>query len=134
MRLADESSGSSDRAVDLAVDQAGARGDWADQTRRILTRDLLLRAHHAQPMECHALQFRALHLNLPLIGDLAEGLGLEPAERSAVEPDALDALLQALWFFDPSGDEDFADFAVPFVEHEIVVHLRRRAFPAAVRG
>jgi hypothetical protein len=112
MRLAEHSSG---RPV--------AEADWAEQTRRVLTRDLLLRAAGAQPAESHALQFRALHLNLPLISDIADGLGIGEDRRSAVEHDALDGLARAMRSFDPHGEEDFADFAVPFIEQEIARHL-----------
>ena len=100
-----------------------AEGDWADQTRRVLTRDLLLRAARAQPAESHALQFRALHLNLPLVGEVAEGLGLTEERRLTVEHAALDGLLQAMRLFDPFGADEFADFAIPFVEQRIVSQL-----------
>ena len=46
------------RIVEHAAGSTVAEGDWADQTRRVLTRDLLLRAHRAQPTEGQALQFR----------------------------------------------------------------------------
>jgi hypothetical protein len=100
---------------------------WADQTRRVLTRDLLLRAVHARPAECHALQFRALHLNLPLVGEVADRLGLTEAQRHAVEPAALDGLVEAIRAFDPDGTEEFADFAVTFVERQVLAHLPRPA-------
>jgi DNA-directed RNA polymerase specialized sigma subunit len=90
----------------------------------VLTRDLLLRAHLAQPTEGQALQFRALHLNLPLVREIADALGLDDAGRATVEHEALGGLVQALGAFDAEGDEDFADFAAPFVEREIVHTLR----------
>ena len=107
------------RIAEHATGSSVAEGDWADQTRRVLTRDLLLRAHHAHPAESQALQFRALHLNLPLVREIADGLGLDEADRAAVEHDALDGLVQALGAFDAYGDQHFADFAAPFVEREI---------------
>ena len=107
------------RIVEHAAGSTVAEGDWADQTRRVLTRDLLLRAHVAQPAEGQALQFRALHLNLPLVREIADGFGLDAADRAAVEHDALDGLVQALRAFDAYGDEEFADFAGPFIEREI---------------
>jgi hypothetical protein len=111
------------RIAEQSPARRAAEGDWADQTRRVLTRDLLLRAAHAQPAESHALQFRALHLNLPLVGEVAEGLGLSEGSRLSVEHAALDGLLHAMHVFDPHGADDFADFALPFVEQRIVSAL-----------
>lgn len=96
---------------------------WADQTRRVLTRDLLLRAARAQPAEKHALLFRAVHLNLPLIGEVADGLRLTTVERGRCEHPALEALAQAVRSFDPYGDEEFADYASVVVEREVAAHL-----------
>lgn len=107
------------RIVESAAGSSGADGDWADRTRRVLTRDLLLRAHLGQPTEGQALHFRALHLNLPLVREIADGLGLSQPERVAAEPHALDGLVEALGAFDPCGTVEFADFAAPFVEREI---------------
>jgi DNA-directed RNA polymerase specialized sigma subunit len=101
--------------------------DWADRTRRVLTRDLLRRAHRAQPTEGQALQFRALHLNLPLVGEAAEAVGLSRSDRGPVEHAAMDGLVEALRVFDPDGELDFADFAGPFVEREIRYSLQLRA-------
>jgi len=114
------------RTADHSFGQAAAEGDWADQTRRMLTRDLLLRAHVAQPTEGHALEFRAMHLNLPLVREIADRLGLDDSDRAAVEHDAMDGLVVALRAFDPRGPEDFADYASPFVEAEIrrALHVR----------
>ena len=39
------------RIADHAIQQTTAPADWADRTRRVLTRDLLIRARHAQPTE-----------------------------------------------------------------------------------
>lgn len=103
--------------------------DWATQTRRVLTRDLLQRAAHAQPGESRALQFRALHLNLPLVGEVADRLGLKGPERGRVEHAALDGLAQAIRDFDPSGPDDFAEVAASRIEREIVA--RRRPAPTA---
>ena len=97
--------------------------DWADQTRRILTRDLLARAAHAQPGEARALEFRALHLNLPLISEVSDRLGLTESRRGALEHHALEGLHEAVRLFDPFGHADFPEFAGPFVEHRIRAHL-----------
>ena len=96
--------------------------DWATQTRRVLTRDLLLRAARAQPGESRALQFRALHLNLPLVGEVADRLGLTAPERRRVEHAALDALAQALRDFDPTGSDEFAGMAARAVERAMLDH------------
>ncbi|HEY3528546.1 MAG TPA: hypothetical protein VGK78_05305 [Nocardioides sp.] len=97
--------------------------DWADQTRRILTRDLLTRAAHAQPGEARALEFRALHLNLPLIGEVADRLALTDSRRRGLEHHALEGLHEAIHLFDPFGRADFPEFARPFVERRIRTHL-----------
>lgn len=106
---------------------------WAEQTRRMLTRDLIVRARHSPVGEGRALQFRALHLNLPLVGGIADDLELSPQEREAVEPAALDALFWAVRRYDPWGDHDFATFAAPFVRARIIAELpvsrRRIAHP-----
>jgi DNA-directed RNA polymerase specialized sigma subunit len=102
---------------------------WAEQTRRMLTRDLIVRARHSPVGEGRALQFRALHLNLPLVARVADDLGLTAPEREAVEPAALDGLFQAVRRYDPWGDHDFATFATPFVRARMVEQLpisRRR--------
>ncbi|MFZ2014402.1 MAG: hypothetical protein WAV00_11310 [Nocardioides sp.] len=102
---------------------------WAEQTRRVLTRDLIVRARHSPVGEGRALQFRALHLNLPLVAEVADALELTATERKAVETAALDGLFQAVRRFDPWGDHDFATFAMPFVRAQMVTHLptsRRR--------
>ncbi len=111
------------RIAEQSPARRAPEGDWADQTRRVLTRDLLLRAARAQPGESQALQFRALHLNLPVVGEVAEGLGLPEAARLTVEHVALDGLVQAMRAFDPYGADDFMDFALPFVEQRIVSQL-----------
>ena len=102
---------------------------WAEQTRRMLTRDLIVRARHSPIGEGRALQFRALHLNLPLVAEVADALELTASEREAAEPAALDGLFQAVRRYDPWGDHDFATFATPFVRAQMVAHLptaRRR--------
>jgi DNA-directed RNA polymerase specialized sigma subunit len=102
---------------------------WAEQTRRMLTRDLIVRARHASPGEGRSLQFRALHLNLPLVGEVANSLGLTSREQEAVEHAALDGLYEAVRRYDPWGDHDFAAFATPYVRAQMVTHLptpRRR--------
>jgi hypothetical protein len=127
--------GAAHLADDWAEDGAD---DWATQTRRVLTRDLLLRAARAQPGESRALQFRALHLNLPLIGEVADRLGLTGLERTRIEHAALDGLAQALGVYDPCGTDDFVTVAVPMVEREIgrllpTPPVSRRRGPAARR-
>ena len=122
------------RIAEQSPARRAAEGDWADQTRRVLSRDLLLRAARAQPAESHALQFRALHLNLPLVGEVAEGLGLADATRLSVEHAALDGLLEAMRVFDPYGADDFADFALPFVEQRIISQLPTARPAARGRG
>jgi DNA-directed RNA polymerase specialized sigma subunit len=102
---------------------------WAEQTRRTLTRDLIVRARHSPVEEGRALQFRALHLNLPLVAEIAGDLELTAQERAAVEPAALDGLFWAVGRYDPWGHHDFATFAAPFVRARIVAELpvsRRR--------
>ncbi|HEY2879975.1 hypothetical protein [Nocardioides sp.] len=101
--------------------------DCADQTRRVLTHDLLLRASHACPGEARALEFRALHLNLPLIREVAEGLALTDHQRAAVEHDALDGLHEAVRRFDPYGDVDFTELAAACVEDQIRRHVPAEA-------
>jgi DNA-directed RNA polymerase specialized sigma subunit len=104
--------------------------DWATQTRRVLTRDLLLRAARAQPGERRALEFRALHLNLPLVGEVADRLALTDVERTRVEHAALEGLARALRAFDPAGPDEFAEVASRHVEQEI---LAQRALPRPSR-
>lgn len=103
----------------MQVSEQEATSDWATQTRRILTRDLLLRASLAQPGEARALEFRALHLNLPLVGEVCDRLGLAAADRSCLEHAALDGLARAIREFDASGPEEFADLASRLIEQEI---------------
>jgi hypothetical protein len=115
------------RAEGLRIGQVG--GDWAEQTRQVLTRDLLVRASLARRGESQALRFRALHLNLPLLAEAADRLGLSAAQRTRVEHAALEGLYEAVRVFDPLGDVDFATFATPFVEWQIRTHLRTRTLP-----
>ena len=116
MRMTEQAPGALD-----AVD--GDRGDWAAQTRRVLTRDLLLRAAHAQPGESRALQFRALHLNLPLAGEVSDRLGLAGTQRVRAEHAALDGLAQAIRDYDPLGADDFAVVAAALIERQVVAQL-----------
>ena len=104
------------------IDEAGA--DWAEQTRRVLTRDLLVRASVAGLAEGQALRFRALHLNLPLVVEVADRLGLTDAQRTRTEHAALEGLHEAVRLFDPYGEADFAVFAAAFVEWHTRTHLR----------
>ncbi|HET7431728.1 MAG TPA: hypothetical protein VFJ89_09505 [Nocardioides sp.] len=104
--------------------------DWAVQTRRVLTRDLLVRAAYAAPGEARALEFRALHLNLPLVGDVARRLGLGEAELALAEHDALDALCEAVRAFDPYGEREFTEVAEACVERRLTPYRRAgRALP-----
>jgi DNA-directed RNA polymerase specialized sigma subunit len=113
-------------AEPTAAVETDGDADWATQTRRVLTRDLLLRAAHAQPGESRALQFRALHLNLPLVGEVADRLALSAPERGRLEHAALDGLAQAIREFDPTGPDEFADLASSLIERQVVA---RRAVP-----
>jgi hypothetical protein len=101
-------------------------------TRRVLTRDLLLRARAARPAERHALEFRTLHLNLPLIADVATRLGLDDAQRSAVEHHAIEGLLEAVRIAEPDGAESFAVTAGRLIEQRVVQHLPPAAGPERV--
>jgi DNA-directed RNA polymerase specialized sigma subunit len=113
-------------AEPTAAAETDGDADWATQTRRVLTRDLLLRAARAQPGESRALQFRALHLNLPLVGEVADRLALSAPERGRLEHAALDGLAQAIREFDPTGPDEFADLASSLIERQVVA---RRAVP-----
>jgi hypothetical protein len=97
-------------------------GDWAEQTRRVLTRDLLVRAAYAPPGEARALEFRALHLNLPLVAEVAGRLGLTGDQLNDAEHDAIDGLLEAVGAFDPYGEREFADVAASYVEQRLRRH------------
>ena len=114
MRMMEQAPGAHDAV------EGDDHGDWATQTRRVLTRDLLLRAAHAQPGESRALQFRALHLNLPLAAEVSDRLGLTGTERARVEHAALDGLAGAIRDYDPLGADDFAVVAEALIEREIV--------------
>jgi DNA-directed RNA polymerase specialized sigma subunit len=120
--------------VSVAEPPAAAEADhdavWATQTRRVLTRDLLLRAARSQPGEGRALQFRALHLNLPLVGEVADRLGLSAAERGRLEHAALDGLAEAIREFDPTGPDEFAGLAHSLIERQVVA---QRAVPRNAR-
>jgi hypothetical protein len=96
--------------------EASPTGDWAEQTRRVLTRDLLLRARRSSLGEARALEFRALHLNLPLIREVGDRLQLTGGRRAQAEHDGLEALLEAVRRYDPYGDRDFPESARPLVE------------------
>lgn len=96
--------------------------DWAEQTRRVLTRDLLVRAAYAAPGEARALEFRALHLNLPVIDEVAARLGLDERQLAEAEHDALDGLLEAVRGFDPYGEQEFTDLATTCVRRRLERH------------
>jgi DNA-directed RNA polymerase specialized sigma subunit len=125
-------------AEQSAAAEADPDADWARQTRRVLTRDLLLRASRAQPGESRALQFRALHLNLPLVGEVADRLALSAPERGRLEHAALDGLAQAIRDFDPTGPDEFADLACSLIERQVVAqrsvpHANARQLRQAIR-
>jgi hypothetical protein len=105
----------------------GVDVDWSERTQRVLTRDLLVRASRAGHGEGQALRFRALHLNLPLVAEVADRLGLTDTERARIEHAALDGLHEAVRSFDPYGEAGFADFAASLVEREIRTNLRTNA-------
>ena len=90
-----------------------------EQTRRMLTRDLLVRAAYAAPGEARALEFRALHLNLLLVDEVATRLALAEGDVLAAEHDALDGLLEAVRAFDPYGAAEFDEVAVPYLERRL---------------
>jgi DNA-directed RNA polymerase specialized sigma subunit len=116
--------------MDVMHRSEASTGDWADQTRRVLTRDLLLRAHRSSSGEARALEFRVLHLNLPLVRGAADDLGLTGARRARAERDGLEGLLEAVRQYDPYDDRDFAEVATPMVEHR----MRRHAADARPTG
>jgi hypothetical protein len=103
-------------------------GDWAEQTRRVLTRDLLVRAAYAPRGEARALEFRALHLNLPLVAEVAGLLGLTGEQLTDAEHAAIEGLLEAVGAFDPYGEREFADVAASYVEQ------RLRQYTGFLRG
>jgi hypothetical protein len=94
--------------------------DWAVQSRRVMTRDLLVRAAYAPHGEARALEFRALHLNLPVVAEVAGRLGLIGPRLLAAEQDAMDALLEAVRSFDPYGEVEFSDHAAAYVERRLL--------------
>ena len=99
----------------------------------VVTRDLLARASRSQPGEAESLQFRALHLNLSVVGETAERMGLSPDQRIAVEHHALEGLHQAVRRYNPYADGDFSAYAEELVEHEIRAHLPQATLRTAVR-
>jgi hypothetical protein len=106
------------------ADGTGVEVDRSELTRFVLTHDLLARASRASHGEGQALRFRALHLNLTVIGEVADRMGLTDAERERTEQAALDGLHEAVRSFDPYGEAGFADVATSLVERAIRRHLR----------
>jgi DNA-directed RNA polymerase specialized sigma subunit len=102
-------------------------GDWGEQTRRVMTRDLLIRASQVSHGEGRALQFRALHLNLPLVAEVAGRLGLTGPLVADAEHAGLEGLLDAVRRYDPYGDAEFTAFAAPYIEGRIRALLPVRA-------
>ena len=105
-------------------------GDWAEQTRRVQTRDLLVRAAYAPPGEAQVLELRALHLNLPLVAEAADRLGLTGEQLTEAEHVAMDGLLEAVRAFDPYGELEFADIAPSYVEQRLSAAARVGPRPA----
>jgi DNA-directed RNA polymerase specialized sigma subunit len=99
-------------------------GDWAEQTRRVQTRDLLVRAAYAPSGEAQVLELRALHLNLPLVAEAAGRLGLTGEQLTEAEHVAMDGLLEAVRAFDPYGEPEFADVAASYVEQRLAAAVR----------
>jgi DNA-directed RNA polymerase specialized sigma subunit len=93
--------------------------DWGQQTRGVLTRDLLVRASQVAHGEGRALQFRVLHLNLALVAEAAGRLGLAAPLSPDTEHVALEGLLDAVRSYDPWGEPEFATFAAPLIERRI---------------
>jgi len=122
MYVVEQTIASPARRAGVIEDEAGRSepGGWAEQTRRVLTRDLLVRAAYAPPGEARALEFRALHLNLPLVAEVAGRLGLTGDRLTEAEHLAMDGLLEAVHAYDPYGERDFADVATPYVEARLV--------------
>jgi len=96
---------------------------WGEQTRGVLTRDLLVRASQVTHGEGRALQFRVLHLNLALVAEAAGRLGLAGTLPADVEEAALEGLLDAVRGYDPYAEAEFAAFAAAFIEDRIMAHL-----------
>jgi hypothetical protein len=107
-------------------------GDATALSRRVLTRDLLVRARRGRPGERRALQFRALHLNLPIVSEVVDGLDLTGADRLRAEHHGLDGLHEAVAHYDPFGDGDFAELAASYVEHQVRTHLQPTPLVVAV--
>jgi hypothetical protein len=107
-------------------------GDVTELSRRVLTRDLLARAERGQPGERHALQFRALHLNLAIVSEVVDGLGLTGGDRLRAEHHGLDGLHEAVAHYDPCGDGDFAELAASYVERRVRAHLHPTPLVVAV--
>jgi hypothetical protein len=137
MHVVDEHSTPSVLRAGVATSVAGRTdpGDWADQTRRVLTRELLVRAAYAPPGAARALVFRALHINLPLVAEVADRMGLSGQRLTDAEPAAIDALLEAVHDFDPFGERDFAELAASYVEQRFlaVAVLSPRTAPPSPR-
>ena len=105
-----------------------------EETRRVLTRDLLVRAAHARNGAAQDLRFRVLHLNLSLIADTAARLGLTAEQLAEAEHLAIDGLLDAVRAYDPYDEPDFDEVASSYLERSL---LRRpvssRTAPASPR-
>jgi DNA-directed RNA polymerase specialized sigma subunit len=104
---------------------------WGEQTRGVLTRDLLVRASHVPHGEGRALQFRVLHMNLALVVEVAGRLGLTGTLPADVEQAALEGLLDAVRGYDPHGEAEFAACAETFIADRIRAQLPAR--PVGVR-
>jgi len=107
-------------------------GDVTELSRRVLTRDLLARADRGQPGERHALQFRALHLNLAIVSEVVDNLGLTGADRLRAEHHGLEGLHEAVAHYDPFGEGDFALLAASYVERQVRAHQHPTPLVVAV--
>jgi DNA-directed RNA polymerase specialized sigma subunit len=117
------------RVADPALTTSRA-ARWGEQSRGVLTRDLLVRASDAPHGEARALQFRVLHLNLALVAEAAGRLGLAGTLPAELEQAALEGLLDGVRGYDPHGEAEFAAFAAPFIDDRIRAQLPARPVSA----
>ena len=125
MRVSDEGASAPVIVATPAPEEAAEAAAWADRSRRVLTRDLLVRARHARPGERRALEFRVLHLNLVLVTEVTERLGVTRAECRRLEHHALEALHEAVQRYDPYDEPDFAEVAGVLIEERLRPRLLR---------
>jgi DNA-directed RNA polymerase specialized sigma subunit len=97
------------------------------RSRHVVTRDLLRRAARAEAEEAHACQFQALHLNLPLLSEILDRLGLRARERARADRVGMAALAEAIAAFDPYGRDDFDTVATAYVVRSLRARLTHRS-------